>query len=326
MSNDSGSFTFDNAILIRLRSGQPGWVKSSRAGQEILAKEAGAKASVSVKLLPASMVSALNKPKNEADRIIKAAGVPWTLNKVDNRGNRKEDAWQCVDASNIPQVERRVRQCRQMREEAIGELVKRLPAFKAEARREQGPLFDESHWPEPEQVSDMFFWEVDIMPLMSLPDIEADLRLKLPKEWAEEQIQKTREDYGKRAAYAIASVAEEVAKDFLDKKEGYVGKLRSHSTSTEDGRKGVKFREAPFRQKVETMRDRLANVNSMFKDEALGEVITKLDDIVRELNGIPKNALQHDESGAVRNKIANKLEDAANSAKPAQDRLADLLG
>jgi hypothetical protein len=314
---------YDNGVLIRLRA--PGWsaTKAYRRIREAACSATGANitsVSGSKYLIPRHYLKGIKAPVDEARRAIADVSIPWSANKSDDRGNRKEDAMWLCPTMRLPDLEKKLRACRQGREDALKDLVRNYPTILAEMRVSLGSLHDDDDYPTVEELQAKFSWDVDITPLWSLANVENDLRLKLPAAWAEEQVEHARREEGKRIANAVAMVAQE-AVDFV---EETASKLKEYNPSDDDGRKGNTFKNKTLFKNVTRLREKLEQVNVMLEDDAIRDTVDALKSVESTLDGLDPAEIRKSEE--TRKAVAKALEDASAKARPATDRLGDLLG
>jgi hypothetical protein len=314
---------YENGVLIRLRA--PGWsatIADPRI-KEIAAASTGADTHAltgSKYIIPRNLIKDIKSPVDRARRAISSVSIPWSANRVDDRGNRKEDGMWLCPSSELPDLEVILRNCRQDREAALRSFLADYENIIAERRVTLGTLFNDFDYPEKDWIKEKFSWDVDIVPLWSLADVEDDLRLKLPAAWAEEQIEHARKEEAKRIAYAVASVAHE-AVDFV---EDTASKLNEYQPNDEDGRKGNTFKNKTLYKNVTRLRERMEKVNVMLGDDALHDTISALQAVESTLGGTDPGELRTNPE--TRKALADALTTAAEKARPATDRLGDLLG
>lgn len=316
---------YEGGVLISLRATQPSATKVAQQGKDAIVNATGAKrelVSASKRIIPAEIMREIKAPVDAARRLIIEKGVPWSSNKTDRRGNRKEDGKWLIPIEELPDMEQVLRKLRQQREEGKRKFRDAYPTIIAEARLKLGTLFNEEDFPPVGEMMERFTWVIDIQPLHSLAHVEQDLRMKLPASWAQEQVEIAVREENKRIANAISTAAREM----VDFAEDTVDKLRSHDTTTDDKRAGQTFKEKPLRRNIARVRERMSSLNTMLDDDALNEVVNSLDGLIGRLEGAEVGSIQHDANGQVREDLAKELEEIADKARPALDRMSDLMG
>lgn len=342
---------YDNGMLVRLRA--PGWqgVKTDPRIKAIVCKETGADESAvtgSKIIVPRTLIKEIKSPVEVARFHLKEVAVPWSANKSDLSGNRKEDGFWLVYQKDLPALEVIFRDCRTAREKAIRKFLRMYDDVIAERRVSLGSLFSQDDYPTKNWLKERFSWTVEVKPLWDLADVEKDLRLKLPASWSAEQVQLARLDEAKRIGNAVAAAANEVVTFVTDT----TTKLRDYDPDsmtvecseclfpphhfpdpnckkckgtgvTEDKRKGNTFRDKTLFANVPKLRERIERLNEMLGDDALVDSVKSLTDLEKLLNSTDGKEIR--ENGKLREKVAEGLDDAAQKAAPATDRIAELM-
>ena len=348
MSNQTKRKLYDNGVLIRLKA--PGWsgAKSDPRIREIIVNETGASSdavSGSKLIVPRAVLKGIKAPVEKARWHLKEVAVPWSSNRTDLKGNRKEDGQWLVYQADLPALEEIFRGAREEREKALKSFLNSFDDIIASRRVTLGTLFDQGDYPTREWLEEKFSWTVEITPLWSLANVEKDLRMKLPQSWADEQVKIARREESKRISNAVADVANDVVKfigDTVDKLDKYnpdatiaCGKCDplkidlsckkcSGSGRVKDGRAGVAFKDKTIYQNVPKMRERMTRLNEMFADKALSDTVDALVKVEELLEGTSGDDLRKDDK--FRKDVAKTMSEAVEKAMPATDRLGELMG
>jgi hypothetical protein len=339
---------YDNALLISLRA--PGY--SGRKTDDRIQKAAADHLGImpgdlsgSKVLVPAHYLKQITAPVAVARFNLKRLGVPWTSNKSDLRGNRKEDGKWLVYTGSLPELEKVLSECKAAREKAVKYFLDRYDDVIAAQMVSLGPLFRQEDYLTRDELQDRFSWTVEITPLWSLANVEDDLRLKLPASWAEDQVKVARQEEGKRISNAVAAAAGEVVAFVTETVE----KLRSYDPDAmlkdctdcdprmpskkckkcegtgqvEDKRVGNTFRDKTLYKSVPALRERLTYLNEMLGDKALSETIESLAGVEDLLDGTTGDQVRKDK--ATRDSVADAMEGVAETVRPATDRIGELF-
>mgnify|MGYP003636595310 FL=1 len=320
MSNQAKRKLYDNGVLIRLKA--PGWSgdKSDPRIREIIVNETGASSdavSGSKLIVPRAVLKGIKAPVEKARWHLKEVAVPWSSNRTDLKGNRKEDGQWLVYQADLPALEEIFRGAREEREKALKSFLNSYDDIIASRRVTLGTLFDQEDYPTRDWLADKFSWTVEITPLWSLANVEKDLRMKLPQSWADEQVKIARREESKRISNAVADVANDVVEfigDTIDKLNGYnpdatkpcpscaelnfvdLSCEKCHgSGQVKDGRGGATFRDKTIYQNIPKMRERMTRLNEMFADEALSDTVDALVKVEELLEGTSGDDLRKDD-------------------------------
>jgi len=285
-------------VLISLRAGHMSDRMMDKALRALTSKESGLDEDVlgtSKRILPKGLIPKIRKQYSIARKEIVDLCIPWTCNEVDEKGSRKEDARWLVLNKHLPRVEDTLNKCRVAREILVDKLCEKWPVILDKMKEE---LTDEKTgkcWFNPddyprdvEEVRKKFHWTVRLEPVPTADEQEADIRLKLPKEYAERAIEQARDEERARIANVFTATALRIAEWTSlarDGKEGDGG-VAGYTPLAEgetDGRKGDTLPKRPRWKEMDLHISIAENINETLKDPAIAEAVKKMKTLQKRL-------------------------------------------
>ena len=278
-------------VLISLRAGHMSDRTMDKALRALTSQESGLSEDVvgtSKRILPKGLIPKIRKQYSIARKEIVDLCIPWTCNEVDEKGSRKEDARWLVLNKNLPQLEGTLNKCRVAREILIDKLCENWDDILDQMRED---LTDEKMgkcWFNPddyprdvEEVRKKFHWTVKLEPVPTADEQEADIRLKLPKEYAERAIEQAREEERARIANVFTATALRIAEWTSLARDGTTGDggvagFTPLAEGETDGRKGDTLPKRPTWKEMDVHISIAEDINETLRDSAIGEAVKRM--------------------------------------------------
>ena len=340
---------FENAVLVSVVAcGYTGHVTSEEIKKEV-SKHFGADiASVTggKKLVPDHLMRPMASCARNIRTWLRNNAIPWSVNKSKRDDKRKEDGRWLLFNKQLPEFRQIILQNKEMKEEGERILKESWLGMIAERCNTLGTLFHEEEYPAIEWVLDRFSLDVDIVPVYKIDHIENDLRLRLPREWADHQIETARQLENKRVSNAIGAAAAEV----IDAVENTIKKLTEYDPrkgvkkcskcqakptkkadckkcqgtgEVKDGRVGNIFRDKTLFTNIPILTERVRNLHEMLGDDALRASVDALVDVEKFLKTTDGKDIRNNK--AKRTQVAEQLDKVREAVQPATERFSQMM-
>lgn len=297
----------DNVVIVRARITVPSTSIIDRALSDEIRRKTNAKGSLRVRKDYVA-IKEVTKISGRMRRYLKEEGVPWSMTTVGSDGRRKSDPTYAIEGRKIEEVAEFSQQMREDWDNALLRLD--YEEIKDERKTELADAYNEEDYPTEEEFFAKFSWNIEVVPLMDIADVEDDFRVRLPPGFADQQIESYKEAYDKRVENAVADVVERLnvlivgdnSSGLGDKdKPGPVQRLKNFNPDEGDKRKGKTFKNKSIYANIDEFRDFVAGVHSFAESDTLEDIIDRLDHFRNKIRPVNPDAIRDDV--LVRNKV-----------------------
>lgn len=297
---------FDNIVLVRVRVKVPTPTKKDENLTDKLCKDLKAQGvRVNKDLFKLTDVV---KHATRARRILREQCVPWSAQRTDADGLKKQDFVWASRGKEIQRLASELQDCREKFMEAANQMADNYDDLIAERKKALGGAFNPSDYASKEAFRERFEWDTEITPLADVADAENDLRLKLPKEIAEQQVGRFRRDLNRRVENVVADITHRIAEQTLgtSSEEGLIKRLEKYDPDPNDKRKGNTYRDVKLYDNIDQLRDFVKQIHEGIPVESLGDIVDRLDHFCDNVRPVDPQEVRSDEK--IRRKVIKGLE------------------
>ena len=216
-------------------------------------------------------------------KLFREKGVPWSSSGEED--GRKADASWAFVGKDVKEVLDETKENRERFEKgAMAARDNYDELVLGPARQHLKGGFRAEDFPTAEEFYEMFGWEVEIVPLMDVADVEKDFRLKLPAKIAEQQVAVHAEAQAKKVRNVLADLVGRAHREILgdgkgdkSKDKGLLNGVESYNPDEGDKRKGNSFRDVRLYGNMGQIRDFAHSVNTVFQSDEIGEFCQNMD-------------------------------------------------
>lgn len=270
-------------------------------------------------------INSITRWKDKARKLIKTKGVPWSVTGVNSTGAKKMGSEYAIAGRVIDEVSNELQECRENFFDALDEYMGKDDSLyydKIEAEKpRKGSAFNPNDYPSADEFRARFTWEVTAIPLMDIEGIEKDFRVKLPKQMADQQVQKAIEDERKRVTNCVADVQARAERMILgdDKHPGIVPKLRDYNPVRDGDKRAGRFADKKIYANVDEFREFVAGVDTFADSDRLKQMISSIDRFRTHVRPSNPEVIRTDP--VIRNKVISGFMgilsgDASDEVKP----------
>ena len=307
-------------VLVRLAITKWSGVKTSKKAAEKIAKDNGIairRVRGVLEVLGKDNVSKTRNPANEARTFLNTHTSPF-----DDLG------WRFLPSDKIEFVKDRLEEFKQEFQKGVKEIVEDYTRIRKLSEKELADLWDDSYFPDKDEVEDLFKWEGNPWLITAIEDADAisSLRnsLKNYDDLSDQVLKEIEEGILKKHEKAMKLIDKDVQEKLATQLDNFIEKVESFNPDPEDGRKGNTLRANTL---VKLIKEGLAikkNLTGNPDNDVIAEAVADLVKLVGDFDSFKGDT---GEAKKTRKKVVAKAKETKKKITKVQGSvLGDLLG
>lgn len=309
---------YDNVVVMRLSVSCPSTSKVDNDLTNKLCTELKADTSAVNVRKRLINISEATKWRDKARSIMSSRGVPWSQR---TRSGGKRDPMWAFYGRKIEEITDELRDCREHFFDEVHKMKRNYASILEDASKDLGAAYNPDDFMSAEDFERSFTWNLEVIPVMSLNDIEKDFRVKLPKEFAEKQIEVAKGKAKDQVANAVSNVMSRIVKDLAGDgsmtNKGLINSMIAFNQDPEDKRVGNTYRDVSVYDSIDSFREFASEVNAMFQGhKQLEDLIKKVDYFRTMVRPEDPALIRNDDE--VRERVIEGLKEIVSAADPSK--------
>jgi hypothetical protein len=307
-------------VLVRLAITKWSGVKTSKKVAEKIAEDNGIpinRVRGVLEILGRDYVILTRNPANKARTFLNDHTSPF-----DDLG------WRFLPSDLIEEVKVRLEEEKELFEDGIKIVLKKYDEIRKEAEEELDDFWDDSYFPDKDEIKDLFKWEGDPWLITSIEDADAirSLRksLKNYDHLSGQVLEEIEQGILKRHEKAMKLIDKNVQKKLSTQLDNFIEKVESFNPDPEDGRKGNTLRKNTLDKLVKEGQAIKKNLTGNPDNDVIAEAVADLVKLVGDFDSFKGDT---GEAKQTRKKVVAKAKETKKKITKVQGSvLGDLLG
>ena len=307
-------------VLVRLAITKWSGVKTSKQVAEKIAEDNGIpidRVRGVLEVLGRDRVRRTRNPANHARTYLNDHTSPF-----DDIG------WRFLPSHLIEEVKAGLEGFKKQFEKGVKDILKDYDEIRKEAEEELGDLWDESYFPDKDEVRDLFKWEGDPWLITSIEDAEAigSLRNSLENygDLSDQVLEEIEQGVLKRHEKAMKLIDKDTQKKLASQLDNFIERVESFSPDSDDGRKGNTLRQNTLDNLVKEGQAIKRNLTGNPDNDEIAEAVADLVKLVGDFDSFKGDT---GEAKKTRKKVVAKAKETKKKITKVQGSvLGDLLG